>query len=96
MESMLDFVRISLIIPIKFSPLPSSFKLLKTSHLTKSNAHLQNYTIFDTPKLISAPKLVACHNIPYPYPIYYFHYQEGDNNISIHYIIYQTQGGSFS
>lgn len=81
MESMLDFVKTSLIIPKKSSPLSSSFKLLKTSHLTKSNVHLQNYTIFDTPKLISAPKLVACHTMPYPYAIYYCHYQEGDNNV---------------
>ena len=81
MESMLDFVRTSLIIPTKSSPLSSSFKLLKTSHLTKSNVHLQNYTIFDTPELISAPKLVACHTMPYPYAIYYCHYQEGDNNV---------------
>lgn len=80
MESMLDFVRTSLIIPTKSSSL-SSFKLVKTSHLTKSNVHFQNYTIFDTPMEIAAPKLVACHTMPYPYAIYYCHYQEGDNNV---------------
>ncbi|XP_038888373.1 BURP domain-containing protein BNM2C-like [Benincasa hispida] len=82
MESMMDFVKTSLIFPTKsYSSSSSSFKLLKTSHLTKSNVHFQNYTIFDTPMEIAAPKLVACHTMPYPYAIYYCHYQEGDNNV---------------
>ena len=74
MESMLAFVTNAL-------ATKPPFKLLKTSHLTNSNVHFQNYTFLEPPKKIAAPRLVACHTMPYPYAVYYCHYQEGDNNV---------------
>lgn len=75
MESMVDFVGTAL------GTKPSSFQLLTTSHLTKSLVHFQNYTISRAPEVIAAPRLVACHAMPYPYAVYYCHYQEGDNSV---------------
>lgn len=74
MESMVNFVANA------FGP-KSLPKHLQTLHLTKSNVHFQNYTIFEAHEEIAAPRLVACHTMPYPYAVYYCHYQEGDNNV---------------
>lgn len=78
MESMLDFVATALGGGPKSSP-----KLLTTSHdLNKhSNVRFQNYTFVGAPKEIAAPRLVACHTMPYPYAVYYCHFQEADNSV---------------
>ncbi|XP_023531754.1 BURP domain protein USPL1-like [Cucurbita pepo subsp. pepo] len=74
MESMVNFVRTA------FGP-KTHYEVLTTSHLTKSNVHLQNYTFIEAPEEIAAPRLVACHTMPYAYAVYYCHYQKGDNNV---------------
>ncbi|KAA8536117.1 hypothetical protein F0562_028595 [Nyssa sinensis] len=61
--------------------LDTQFKVLTTTHLSKPTALLQNYTILEVPKEISAPKMVACHTMPYPYAVFYCHCQESDNKL---------------
>ncbi|KAG2705619.1 hypothetical protein I3760_05G063900 [Carya illinoinensis] len=74
LESMLDFARGML-------GLNSRFQLLTTSHLTKSSTLFQNYTLLSMPQEISAPKMVACHTMPYPYAVFYCHSQESKNKV---------------
>lgn len=76
-ESMLEFVRLMLM---------TEFRGLSTRQMTKlpgtnSNHELQNYTITDEPKEILAPKMVACHTMPYPYAVFYCHYQESESKV---------------
>jgi len=75
LESMLDFAGAVL---GKFQP---HFQVLTTSHLTKSTTLFQTYTILKIPGEISAPKMVACHSMPYPYAIFYCHSQESENKV---------------
>ncbi|XP_028051992.1 BURP domain-containing protein BNM2A-like [Camellia sinensis] len=74
LESMLDFVRVML-------GLESEFKVVSTIHFTESTTMLQNYTILEDPLEISGPKMVACHTMPYPYAIFYCHYQESESKV---------------
>ncbi|KAA8545956.1 hypothetical protein F0562_020593 [Nyssa sinensis] len=74
LESMLDFTH-------GIFGLDSQFKVLTTTHLTNLTAHLQNYTILEVHKEISAPKMVACHTRPYPYAVFYCHCQESENKL---------------
>jgi hypothetical protein len=76
MESMLDFAAAIL---GRFQH--HDFQVLTTSHLTKSTTLFQNYTILKIPGEISAPKMVACHTMPYPYAIFYCHSQESQNKV---------------
>lgn len=52
-----------------------------TLHKTKSSVTLQNYTIVEILTEILAPKMVACHTVPYPYAVFYCHGQESDNRV---------------
>ena len=72
-ESMLDFVHNTF-------GLESYFRVT-TSYLTKSRALLQNYTILEVPKETPAPKMVACHTLPYPYAVFYCHSQLTENKV---------------
>ncbi|KAJ0077398.1 hypothetical protein Patl1_36383 [Pistacia atlantica] len=72
LESMLDFARSA------FS-LGTEFKFVNTRRLTKSTTEFQNYTILEVPDQIFAPKMVACHTMPYPYAVFYCHSQEIEN-----------------
>ncbi|KAK6120961.1 hypothetical protein DH2020_045301 [Rehmannia glutinosa] len=74
-ESMLDFLE-----SIFGSKIQT--KYFSTTHLTKSNnnAILQKYTIMGINE-ISAPKTVACHTMPYPYAVFYCHYQESQSKV---------------
>ncbi|KAF7127901.1 hypothetical protein RHSIM_Rhsim11G0175700 [Rhododendron simsii] len=72
LESMLDFVN-------EIFGFNSQFQVLSTTHFTESTMLLQNYTILKKPEEISAPKMVACHTMPYPYAIFYCHYQESES-----------------
>jgi hypothetical protein len=74
LESMLDFTR-------GIMGLESDFQVLTTSHLTKSNTLYQNYTFLKMPEEIPAPKMVACHTMPYPYAIFYCHSQKSENKV---------------
>ncbi|XVF01123.1 hypothetical protein REPUB_Repub04eG0061000 [Reevesia pubescens] len=74
LESMLDFAR-------SLFGLNSPFKILTTAHLTKSSTRFQNYTILERPEEISAPMMVACHTVPYPYAVLYCHSQETENKV---------------
>ncbi|GMJ06892.1 unknown seed protein like 1 [Hibiscus trionum] len=59
----------------------SDFKILATEHHTKSNTLFQNYTILKAPDEIPAPRIVACHTMPYPYAVLYCHSQETENRV---------------
>lgn len=73
LESMLDFIQ-------KILGMESQIKVLSTNHLTNSEILLQKYTIMKIQE-ISAPKSVACHTMPYPYTIFYCHYQESISRV---------------
>lgn len=73
LESMLEFAE---------SMLMTKFRGLNTRHMTKSGAnHLKNYTIIDEPREVFAPKMVACHTMPYPYAVFYCHYHESESKV---------------
>ncbi|TKY75382.1 BURP domain-containing protein 3 [Spatholobus suberectus] len=74
LESMLDFTQSIL-------GVTSDLQVFATLHQTKSSVTFQNYTILDTLMEIPAPKMVACHTIPYPYAVFYCHSQESGNKV---------------
>ncbi|XP_021731620.1 BURP domain-containing protein BNM2A-like isoform X1 [Chenopodium quinoa] len=74
LESMLDFVH-------KIFGPTTKFKALSTQNFAKSGSILQNYTVVDEPKEILAPKMIACHTMPYPYVVYYCHHQESESKV---------------
>lgn len=74
LESMLDFAR-------GIFGLDTNFSVLTTSFITKPLSPLQNYTILELPEEIIAPKMIACHSMPYPYAIFYCHYQESQHKL---------------
>jgi hypothetical protein len=65
LESMVDSVR-----AIFGSQAP--FKVVSTTSFTKSNTLLQNYTFLEV-KGLSTSMTVACHDLPYPYAVFYCH-----------------------
>ncbi|GFQ00967.1 burp domain-containing protein 3 [Phtheirospermum japonicum] len=73
-ESMLDFAKSIL-------GSKTEIEILSTSPLTRSGSDLlQKYTIMGI-REIKAPKTVSCHTMPYPYAIFYCHYQESENRV---------------
>ncbi|KAE8660881.1 hypothetical protein F3Y22_tig00116945pilonHSYRG00028 [Hibiscus syriacus] len=48
------------------------FEILKTSASSNSSPLIQNYTVFELKEKTSA-KSLPCHNLPYPYPVFYCH-----------------------
>ncbi|XP_057456382.1 BURP domain-containing protein BNM2A-like isoform X2 [Lotus japonicus] len=75
LESMLDFTHSILGLE------SDDLQVFATSHLTKSSVTFQNYTILENIMRISAPKMVACHTMPYPYAVFYCHSQESENRV---------------
>ncbi|KAI3448048.1 hypothetical protein Pfo_004713 [Paulownia fortunei] len=74
LESMLDSIR-------EIFGLDSKFRVLTTNYLSESISPLQNYTVSEPPVEILAPKIVACHMLPYPYAVFYCHGQVSDNKL---------------
>lgn len=74
LESMLDFVH-------EIFGSRTNFKALSTQNFAKSGSVLQNYTIVYEPREVLAPKMVACHTMPYPYVVYYCHHQESESKV---------------
>ncbi|XP_039047837.1 BURP domain-containing protein BNM2A-like [Hibiscus syriacus] len=72
LESMVDFAESI------FGP-DSKVGVVRSSLISKSTPLLQNYTVVES-KEISTGKLIACHNEPYPYAVYYCHFQWGTVN----------------
>ncbi|KAM3377037.1 hypothetical protein P3S68_009450 [Capsicum galapagoense] len=66
-EAMLDFVH-------RIMGETTHFKSLSTIHFSNSTPPLQKYTILDAPHEVAAPKMVACHTMPYAYAIFYCHH----------------------
>ncbi|GAB4837924.1 hypothetical protein Ancab_027452 [Ancistrocladus abbreviatus] len=77
LESMLDFVRSVLGTETKFQALATTMPHL--GNLASSVP--QYYTILDVPEEILAPKMVACHTMPYPYAVFYCHYQVTESRV---------------
>lgn len=73
-ESMLEFAQ-------KIFGLESHVETLSTRHLTALRSTLQRYIIAAEPQQIWAPKTVACHTMPYPYAVFYCHYQESESRV---------------
>ncbi|KAH6767163.1 hypothetical protein C2S52_018146 [Perilla frutescens var. hirtella] len=61
--------------------LSSKFRVLTTSYLSESISLLQNYRVSEPLMQISAPKIIACHTLPYPYAVFYCHGQVSDNKL---------------
>ncbi|KAL5858166.1 hypothetical protein ACOSQ3_005624 [Xanthoceras sorbifolium] len=75
LESMLDFARGIL-------GSGTHLRVLTTSFLENpKNPSLQNYTVLGDPREIPAPKMVACHSMPYPHAVFYCHSQESKNRV---------------
>lgn len=80
LESMLDFIRSILDAALAR---PTKFTALSTHHLAGSSRGptFQNYTVSGQPREVAAPRMVACHTMPYPYAVFYCHSQESPNRI---------------
>ncbi|CAK7329716.1 unnamed protein product [Dovyalis caffra] len=76
LKSMLGFVQ-------GIFGLESQLEVVSTTYLTKSSILFQNYTILEVPKEVPAPKMVACHTMPYPYAVFYCHSQETQNKVFV-------------
>ncbi|GFY89682.1 unknown seed protein like 1 [Actinidia rufa] len=74
LESMLDSTR-------GVFRLDAKLEVLTTKYLSSHAIPLQNYTVLEEPNATLAPKMVACHNMPYPYAVYYCHVQESDHKV---------------
>ncbi|XP_027356533.1 BURP domain-containing protein BNM2A-like [Abrus precatorius] len=74
LESMLDFTH-------NILGLTADLQVFATLHQTKSSVTFQNYTFLETLMEIPAPKMVACHTMPYPYAVFYCHSQESGNRV---------------
>lgn len=74
LESMLDSTR-------GVFGLGTKFKLITTFTRPSDNTTLlQHYTILEVPREIAAPKMVACHTMPYPYAVFYCHGSQKSEN----------------
>ncbi|XP_058081507.1 BURP domain-containing protein BNM2A-like [Magnolia sinica] len=81
LESMLDFTR-------AIFGMGSHFQILATAHCKKStptsqNPLLQKYIILEVPQEISAPSMVACQTMPYPYVVFYCHQHVSKSKVFI-------------
>ncbi|KAK7257934.1 hypothetical protein RIF29_32267 [Crotalaria pallida] len=74
-ESMLEFTQSMLGLTT------THIQAFSTSHKTKSSVTFQNYTFLENIVEIQAPKMVACHTMPYPYAVFYCHSQESENKV---------------
>lgn len=73
LESLLDSAR-------HLFGLSPQFKVLTTTHLTKSHVLLQNYTILEV-KENRVPNVIGCHPMPYPFAVFYCHSQQSDTSL---------------
>lgn len=75
LESMLDYAR-------GVFGLGKKFDILTTKYLTEGKLKTpQNYTVSGEPREVAAPKMVACHMLPYPYAVFYCHSQVSVNRV---------------
>lgn len=59
----------------------NDIRVLSTTQTdTHSDALVRKYTITGILE-IDAPKMVACHTMPYPYAVFYCHYQESESKV---------------
>ncbi|KAL4284188.1 hypothetical protein GQ457_16G001210 [Hibiscus cannabinus] len=54
-------------------------RILTSPPVPKSNRRLQNYTVVES-KVTESGKMIPCHFQPYPYPMYYCHFELGGTN----------------
>lgn len=62
-----------------FKVAPQDNKFMTTTHPTMSTSSLQNYKVLESPKEIKSSRKVACHLMPYPYAVFFCHY-DGDSS----------------
>ena len=73
-ESMINFAR-------EILGSEANIQVLSTIHLTRSVAGVRQYTIIQVPRRVSAPKMAACHSMPYPYAVFFCHHQESESRV---------------
>ncbi|KAK7409836.1 hypothetical protein VNO78_00189 [Psophocarpus tetragonolobus] len=86
LESMLEFTQSIL-------GVTAELQVYATLHQTKSGVTFQNYTILETIMEIPAPKMVACHTMPYPYAVFYCHSQEQENGNKVYRVSLAGENG---
>ncbi|XP_021896647.1 BURP domain protein USPL1-like [Carica papaya] len=77
LESLLDFIH------ALFRP-QSDFHILTTRYLKRSpssNLIVQNYTVMGIKEEMWPRKMIACHQMPYAYPVLYCHGLEGGSKV---------------
>ncbi|XWS67565.1 hypothetical protein CRYUN_Cryun04dG0016900 [Craigia yunnanensis] len=77
LESMVDFVSGA------FKVAPQDTRFITTTHPTMSTASLQNYMVLEAPKEIKSFRKVACHPMPYPYAVFFCHYDEDSSETRV-------------
>ncbi|XP_022762236.1 BURP domain-containing protein 5-like [Durio zibethinus] len=77
LESMVDFVSGA------FKVGPQDTRFITTTHPTMSTASLQNYRVLEAPKEIKSFRKVACHPMPYPYAVFFCHYDEDSSETRV-------------
>lgn len=80
LESMLDFVSQIMDSKTEFQGL-STKQLMIISSDHDHHHDLKNYTVLDEPREVKATKMVACHTMPYPYAVFYCHYQKSESKV---------------
>ncbi|KZV17744.1 hypothetical protein F511_01553 [Dorcoceras hygrometricum] len=74
LESMLDFVQ-------TIFGSETKLRVISTTHHTDTKTPIQQkYTVMGI-REYSAPKLVACHTVSYPYAVFYCHYQTSKSRV---------------
>lgn len=77
LESMVDFVSGALNVA------PQDSRFVTTTHPTMTTASLQNYNVLEAPKEIKSVRKVACHPMPYPYAVFFCHYDEDSSETRV-------------
>ncbi|KAK8530070.1 hypothetical protein V6N12_060828 [Hibiscus sabdariffa] len=77
LESMVDFLSGA------FKVTPQDTKFITTTHPTMSTSSLQNYRVLGAPKEIKSSRKVACHPMPYPYAVFFCHYDQDSSETRV-------------
>ncbi|KAK8544677.1 hypothetical protein V6N13_045757 [Hibiscus sabdariffa] len=73
LESLFDFAR------SVFGPESGQPRIVRSSPVSKSTPPLQNYTVTES-KEIATGRILPCHYKPYPYALYYCHFQQSSED----------------
>ncbi|XP_073152344.1 BURP domain-containing protein BNM2A-like [Henckelia pumila] len=74
LESMLDFVQ-------TIFGSETNLNVISTTHYTEAKTPIQQKYTVKGIREVSAPKLVACHTVSYPYAVFYCHHQTSESRV---------------